>query len=750
MLSCAPTKRIAGDEVLYNKAKIKLDKKKLDKAKVTRYERISPNNRILGVRFHLFLFNLANPEKEKFPHTWLRKIGEKPVIYDSALVRQNKINFTKFISDKGYNQVNVELVKQRKGERKINVLYNIDLGEPTMINSLNYELEDTSISSYLYQDTVFSLVKSGMPFDKSLMKAERLRIEKLLKNKGYYKFSREYIYYEVANSGKNLVDIKLKIKQNVQGNINPITKIRPHKQYKINSVNIFPNTQSGSSTPRLRQETFNGHNVFYKGKAKLRPSALVAPNRLMPGSIYSLKNVERTYVNYSSLGLFRFINVNINDELSDSAYGRLDCNIELSMRKEKRYAVEFVMTNSHKDLGVRGNLTFNNYNLLKGGEQLQISLSGAVESVKNRLKIDNPVQELGVTARFETPKFLLPFSAPEFQRKYSPRTSVQLAFSNQEQPGKYKRNIANASFGYNWKGNAFNKHSIYPIDFYLVDLLSDVDSAYFVDNISGTRLQTSFIDHSILGIRYNFEYSNQTKDQTRNYVYLTSNIESAGLLLSGLNKGFNLGVDTNLLNVPYFQYIRGDIDFRQYIVLTPKDKLVLRLFGGIGLPYGVSQSMPFEKMYWAGGPYSMRAWQERTLGPGSSVDSSANQLGDIRLEANLEYRFKMFWKLEGALFVDAGNIWFLPNNRKNEESFFIDKFYKDIAIGAGFGTRFDFSYFVIRFDFGIRVRDPRMQTNPGTPDNPVNSALVGSKWFYKNGPLKWDDITFQFGIGYPF
>ena len=764
--SCSPAKRLSDEEYLYNRSRIVMDNGAVDKSVLTKYQRISPNKRVLGVRFHLFLYNLANPEKEVFPHAWLRKIGEPPVIYDSLLIQQNSKNFSKYVSDKGYNSAKVTEQVHRKKGRKIDLVYQVELGEPTIINSVKYNLEDPSIKEYIFNDTNSALIKAGDPLDKPKLQAERLRIEALLKNQGYFKFSREYIFYEVAKVNKaNQVDLTVNIKQNVSGNIDPVTKARPHKKYKISEVNIYPNLDKREEIGDMDTASYNNHQVYYYGPPMLRASTLADANRSIPGSLYSLKNTERTYSNYSSLGLFQFINISyVDGDSKDEEYGEIGCNIELAMRKRQSYAFELVATSSDNDPGIRGNITYNNYNIFRGGEQLQVGVSGALESLRNRMEgTSKPMREFGITSKFETPKFLLPFSAPEFQRKYNPRTSIQISYNNQRQP-YYRRTIANASFGYNWKGNAYNKHSIYPIDFYLVSLPTQIDSAYFVDHIKETRLENSFIDHAILGVRYSFEFSNQTKEGRRNFIYLKSNIESAGIGVYTSNRISSWGEDSLFFNVPYFQYAKADIDYRQYHVITPRNKVVFRLFAGIGIPYGNSATMPFEKMYWAGGPYGIRAWSERSLGPGAyPADSIRNQLGDIKLEANLEYRFKLFWKLEGAFFLDVGNVWLLDpqrktwlsveNNIENIRVFYFNRFWEQIAIGTGFGTRFDFSFILLRFDFGFKLRDPSIQPNTDLRyDGDEPYYKTGSRWTISNPDpeVRFWNLTFQFGIGYPF
>jgi len=242
-------------------------------------------------------------------------------------------------------------------------------------------------------------------------------------------------------------------------------------------------------------------------------------------------------------------------------------------------------------------------------------------------------------------------------------------------------------------------------------------------------------------MRYVFEFNTQSKEQQKSYVYLRSTLESAGPLVSFVNKYSHWmpdSLDSLFFGVQYSQYLRGDIDFRFFQFITASNKVAFRLYGGLGIPYGNSKAMPFEKMFWSGGPYGIRAWSERSLGPGSSQvpDSIRNQLGDIKLEGNIEYRFKLFWKLEGALFVDAGNVWMLKEGDSDPGEFDITKFHEDIAIGTGFGARFDLSFVLIRADLGFKVKDP--------------ARNQGEKWMFQNDNYMLRYSTFQFGIGYPF
>jgi outer membrane protein assembly factor BamA len=249
--------------------------------------------------------------------------------------------------------------------------------------------------------------------------------------------------------------------------------------------------------------------------------------------------------------------------------------------------------------------------------------------------------------------------------------------------------------------------------------------------------------------RYGFELNNQAIGKSRDFFFTRFNIESAGNLVYLTNKAFNKDETAppyELLNVPFFQYLRGDVDFSYYNIIDKQNRFVYHLFVGLGYPYGNSKNMPYEKQYFAGGPNSIRGWSTRDLGPGSYVEPDTlqssvfyypNKVGDIKLEANLEYRFKVLWKMEGAIFADIGNIWAI---RKEEDKpgadFDWNRFYKEIAVGSGFGARFDFSFFLLRLDFGIKLRDPAL------PE--------GDRWLRAIRDFNIKDLHLKFGIGYPF
>ena len=738
---------------MLDKTRIELNSKEIDVADIKPYEKQSPNKTILGVKFHLFLYNLAKPGEDKFPSGWFKKIGEEPVVWNPVLTERTTTQFESYLETRGYYDVKVidtVILKNQKAK----VYYTIKLNQPYRVNSITYRFEDQNVADIILKDTVNCLIKTGDRFDKEILQNERQRIEDLLKNNGYFKFSKEYVFFEATEiPGKKKVDLRITIRENITGIPDPETKVKHHDRYKINSTYIYPDfsiSSEGVGTGEHKTDTINEDKdyIIYSDKLRIRPEMLVWPNRCIPGQIYRLDNVKKTYSNYSSLGLFRIINIQFKDlgrESADTSNFRyINTYIELTPRKLQSNQWEIVGTNSSGDFGARVNFLFNNYNLFRGAENLEVRFTGAVESMKRQTDYSykEPMWEGGIEVTLNVPKILVPLKVERFTMRYNPRTLFNISYNYQNRPD-YIRTIASTSLSFKIRGNQFNSHQLFPVEFNYVLLPEGIRDDSLKNDIIGTALASSFTDHTILGGRYTFEYNNQIIGRKGNFIYFRSNLEWAGIFLRPFMQWTRDENDTMFLKAPYFRYVKFEADFHNNRQLTEGNRIVYRIFAGVGYPLGDQRTLPFEKMYFGGGPNGVRAWSSYELGPGSDTTrnlSYASKLGDIKLEANLEYRFQLFWVMEGALFIDAGNIWTVYEGEgRTNTSFDWNRFYKEIAVGTGLGFRFDFSFLIIRTDFGFKLRDPIL------PE--------GNRWIDLNPSAHYsflDRFTFQFGIGYPF
>jgi hypothetical protein len=753
--SCSPARYVPKGDYLLSRNHVETAQKSVSEDQLKSYIIQKPNKRVVGSRFHLFLYNLSNIKKEKGINAWLRKIGEEPVIYDSLLTKSSSGQLKQFLENKGYYHAVVHDTVYFRG-KNAHVKYKIKANDPYRIKNIFYFFEDTGITSRILPDTINSLLKRGIKFDKDVLQQERIRIENLMKEQGYYRFSKEYIFYDATvDAEAYTVDLDVSFKEFVEGTPDPRTKVKYHPKYLIRDVVVYPAYSSPvpakgvGNTPSLF-DTARVEGLYFvtSGKPNLKPNVIINSNNITPGQYYKQSDVNRTYRNLSELSIVRFTNITFseNDTVINPGSDRyLDCRIELTQKKLQSYQTEIAGTNSTGDLGIRGNLRYQNLNLFRGAEVFNLSFTGAIEALTNRTEGRlKSMKEVGTEASIVFPKFFSPFRLESFVKKYAPKTSISFSYNYQSRP-EYTRSISNSSFSYRWNSNKFLTHTIWPLELNYVKIFEELSPPGFIDSIKNTPLGYSFEDHVINVIRYSVELNNQTLGKSRDFIYTRFSIESAGILtylVDTLSGHSNAEKPYELFNVPYFQYLRGDLDFRYYNVIDKQNRFVYRLFIGMGYPYGNSTSLPYEKSYFAGGPNSMRAWVTRSLGPGSDTTNVLflgypDKIGDIKLEANIEYRFKVIWKMEGALFADMGNIWLRSQNvNKPGGNFAWNRFYKEIAVGAGLGLRFDFSFFLLRIDVGIKLRDPALAEN--------------SRWIPVFKEFGMNNLHWNFGIGYPF
>lgn len=769
--SCNPTKYVPQGKTLLDENQINLNKEYIKKSAIEPYVKQQPNKRIFGTRFYLGLYNLSNINKTKFPHGWLRKIGEAPVIFDPSSAAQTSEQIRSYVASKGYFDGRVE-DSLKTEERKTKVIYNVDLLPAYTIRNLYFDITDTLIRTYFYFDSVNCMIKRGEPYDVDILQKERSRFERYVRDRGFYSFSSDYISFDIDSTvGKRQVDIYYNIRNTVNmDNFNRVT-ILPHPLYQIKNVYIYPDFDPGAALQegdaylsQLDTVMYNGYYfVTPKGESEIRYDLILQTLYLKPGADYNLTNTDQTQSHLMSLKVYRLVNINYEEtDIPDDATvlrRSLNCNIMLTLLTPQSYKIELEGTHSSGNLGGAVNLVYQHKNLFHGAELFSVSLRGAYEAMSvydslSQTRKLRSIQEYGVETSLRFPKFLIPFLNSEgFIKKYNPSTNIVAAYNYQEMP-VFTRTLASTTFGYTWKAGRYHTHIVNPLMFNLINLLN-ID-AEFRKKIEQSFQSFSYQDVLILGGGYSYIFNNQSIQKSRDYVFLRANFESAGNMnsvLSHISGGRKSDASTYMfLGQPYAQYVRGDIDLRYNYSFNDVSSVVYRGFAGVGIPYGNSTAIPFEKQYFGGGANSLRAWQVRTLGPGSydagDPDTTfINQTADIKIELNAEYRFKLFWILEGALFLDAGNIWtynadanrkgtqFTLREIKDKSGNIVSRpFYRDLAVGTGMGFRFDFKFVIGRLDIGMKLRDPRL--NEG--------------WILGRRPYERRDFALVIGIGYPF
>jgi len=741
------------DRYLLGGYKLSIDNQTINRKELNSYVQPKPNRKVLGFRFYLGLYNLTGGKKDNGLNRWLRKIGEEPVLYDKFDTEKNNRQIRLYLRNKGYYHSQVsDTVKYRK--QQANVRFDIATGTPYTVNNITYTFEDTTISRLVLEDTASSLIKRGSLFDTDLLQQERARIEGRLNQNGYYNFTREYISYGADTmSTTRLVDVFIYLKKYTIREGGETYVAVPHRKYRISRVSVYLDydpklalVNMESYIAGLKTTKYDGFEFLYSGALKTNPAIVAQSIFVFPGEEYRIGNVQQTYLHLNSLKIFKLVNIEFNESDTacqyDDGYYPLDCNIQLAPMTLQNYTVELTGTNSSGNFGLAGNLSYQHRNLFGGAENFSFGIKGAVETLREsyRRGFGNMV-EFGVESRITIPKFLLPFKHESFIRKYRPRSNFSIAYNYQRRPD-YTRTLANTTFGYTWRGNAFNTHFVNPIELNLIRLPQATND--FWDYIRGTYLEHSFEDKLIQAVSYSFLFNNQDIKKMKDFIYLHYHAESSGLLLSSAG---NLAGNKNqngryeLFGTEFSQYIKSDLDFRYYKIIDRLSSVVYRVFIGAAWPYGNSIAMPFEKQYFSGGANGLRAWQVRNLGPGSHVETTPssypNKTADIKLEGNAEYRFKLFWLLEGALFVDAGNVWAIrPEDDRKGARFHWNTFYREIAVGSGLGIRMDFNYFIFRMDMGVKLKDPAMP--------------AGDRWIPLTRGFMADDLQLNLAIGYPF
>jgi len=747
--SCVTTKYVPEGERLLAKVKIDNSAENISNNELKSYVRQQENLKILGFwKFYLGVYNLSGHDESKKINRWIRKIGEEPVIFDSLLVERSVSQLTLFLNNQGYYQAEVSDAIRYPTKKKAKVEYIINAGPRYRIKDVFYRIEDDSLKYLILNDSSNSVLRPGRAFSVRLHDRERERITRRLNNQGYYAFSKDFIYFNVdsANADYLISDTIVISKPASQTS----TDLQFHSKYSIRDVvfHVGGNPQDvifeGIAAHQFKDTiNYQGFTIVFNDKLDFKPSVLTTSNYIYPGDLYRADLVERTQFLLSGLRIFRYINIRfreISDSYDKDGNKQIDCIIHLIQGDNISHSFSFEGTNSSGNLGAGGSFNYQHKNIFKGAELLSLSalIARQDQYIYKSEKLFNTL-ETGGEASIVFPKFMLPIRIEKFRQRYNPYTTFSVSYNYQRRPD-YTRSIASARLAYSWRSSRTTTHNFSLLDLNFVNIPKI--SFDFKNLIDSTFLTNIYKDHFILNTNYTITYNQQSIGRNTSFWFLRYNFESAGNILNLVVPLFATPQEEDyykLFSVRYAQYIKNEIDLRYNQRLNRLSSVVYRIFAGIAVPYGNLDILPFSKRYFSGGAYSLRAWPVRGLGPGFvECDYSRfyNQTADVKLEANLEYRFKLFWILEGAFFLDAGNIWDISKQSGREEGLFkFNEFYKQIALGTGFGTRFDFNFVLFRIDFGLKLYDP--------------SVVQNIRWRPVSGYNR-NDYAFNFAIAYPF
>lgn len=763
-VACMPTRNIPEGQYLLNRNNIIIDDADIKPHELRDYIRQQPNRRILGFyRFHLNVYQLADRGRETRIRKWMKNtIGEAPVIYNPALADQTARQLELFMENKGYFnvQINHDVSFRRK---RAAVNYEIQANKPYTIRNISYSIADNHLASFVLTDTINSILNKGERYDANNLQKERQRIARHLREEGFFNFSRDYIFFQLdstLNSHQLDIDLIINNPANTFGQATHGEHHRRHRRYLLNNVYVYPEYSRLVADQHFSDTTFvssnnhdkqTGYIFLHNGPMRIRPNAIAGNILLEPGQYYNIKDVELTHSFLAGLRNFRFINMQFRESSSSELFpsdtiGFLDARVELTRSPANAFTAEMEGLNTAGNLGVAANLLFQNRNVFNGAEMLNVRLKTALEfsgkTADEEVFQSLPFNtfELGTEVSIDFPKMLLPFSIERLSRTARPQTTV-LAGINYRQRPDYTRYILNVSYGFNWRHGGNRNHQLTPVEISSIKIFNDslLQSRIPDEN---PLIMSRYRNHLIGGSKYNFTYSSQQIDKIQDFLYFRVNLETSGNLMYLASSLFDASKDENqsytIFGIPFAQYVKFDADLRYYHIFDENNSLVFRIMGGIGVPYANLGVMPFIKSYYGGGANSVRAWSIYNLGPGGYPEADElkfDKYGDIQLEANVEYRFPIYRYWKAALFVDAGNVWFLQENEQFPlGDFSPDRFYKEIAIGAGTGLRVDFNFFIVRLDAAFPLR------NPALPE--------GERWL--NAWPKFNNWNFNLGIGYPF
>ncbi len=721
MTSCSEMKYVPNDSYLLDGVVVKSDKTApyINTTEMRSYVKERGNARWFSIlKFPLATYSLSGNDTTKWINRTLRSMGEAPQLYDSVSTKESVEALKTRMQSLGYLRADVEVNNQIKG-RKVTTTYLLHPNQPFFIRRIRYDIRDSAINVLLSQeDSTRRILRPGMLFNADELDNERKRITQLLTNSGYYRFNKDFISYQADSTpGSSLIDLTLVLHPYRNSQVSGL----PHQVYHIGKITYkSDNTKTGMPLRKrvLRNNTF-----------------------LNEGGLYSARGLQDTYNHFGRLGAVRYTGVSFVEH-PDSAI--LDCNINVLTNKRSTISFQPEGTNTAGDLGVALSLTYQNRNIFHGSENLSIQLRGAYEAIKGLEGYSNSdFLEYNAEVRLSFPRFIFPFLARSFRRRVNATSEVSTVYDMQNRP-EFHRRVFSVAWRYKW--NDQRHHDRYQVDvldlnFISMPWISDTFRKEYLDNTKSRNsiLRYNYEDLFIMKTGFGYVYNN-------GHTAIKTKVETSGNLLNLASKIFrfhknNQGQST-FLNVAYAQYVKGDVDFTQNINIDFDNQLVFHFGVGIAYPYGNSTMLPFEKRYFSGGANSVRGWSVRTLGPGKFAGSDGridfiNQTGDLKLDMNLEYRARLFWKFSGALFIDAGNIWTLREYKEQPGGVFkIDEFWKQIAASYGLGIRLNFDYFIVRFDMAMKAVNPVYSTS--------------KEHFPIVYPKISRDFAFHFAVGLPF
>jgi hypothetical protein len=800
--SCNTVKYVSDDAFLLKNNKIQIIDKEggvfasefLRNGNYNEVIKQQPNRKILSkFRLHLWLYNLSNEdriqksivkedqkiveinEKIKYKNKLklakdssaslkpykvrsltfgerIREAGEPPVIISNQLRNKSSNQINVFLINNGFFENKVSDSLNIIDDRQAEVVYSIHTGKPSFLRNINFKFNDSVVGLYLDSIKSNSFLQKGGLFSTDNMDLERDRITTFLKNNGFFFFNKEFIYFSVDTIGlDHEIDVEMGIQNYKHKSISSdIVVERPHKQFLINNINVNINSDD-KYVKDFISDTLKSNTINVINNQPIKYQKMILRNAisLKRNTYYNKKLAEDSYKRLSTLGLFSSVGITF-DTISNTSL--IDATVDLVSAKTQNITLSVDGTNNEGQFGIEGSMNYLHANLFHGGERFKLSLKGGLES--QLLVTNNDESSLFNTIEFGPqlhvliPKYFLINKNKKLKKHVNGRTEITAAVNFQKRPD-FTRWNQELSFGWLFHEKKSKTWHINPIALSAINIDKTPEFSLQIDTLNDKLIAASFQDHIIAGGVYSYEFNSQKKSNFKNEFYFKSTFECGGGMLYQLHRLMNkplnaLNNSYDILGIRYAHFQKLFLDMRYYMPISAKSKLVYRLAGGMGVPRAnLREALPFEKSFYSGGANGMRAWKARSLGPGSYYDSLQrfDKIGDIQIEGNLELRFPLSAWVEGALFVDMGNVWLLREDSiRSQGQFTKENFLNQIAVGSGLGLRLNLDFFIIRVDVAMPIKNPAV-------------SIENNRWVFgksNDDRQKYYPVQFNLGIGYPF
>lgn len=755
LTGCSPVRYLGEEETMLAHVTLKSTDKRVKPEDYRGYVRQEANARWFNlVKVPLGIYSLSRADSTKRGGRIWKRLGEPPVVYDSAMTAQTATSLRAALRTRGYLQAEVDTTI-RTAKRRTRVEYLLQPGDLWTVDSIVYESEESTMLALLLELATQGGLRKGMPLDVALLSEERDRIVTTLQNRGYFAINKDYIVFTADTIPEQRTAL-LRLSLNRPEGENSGAAYRIHT---IRNVDIYESANEEEVADTLR---YRDLCIHFRKRPWLQRQVYDNHTAIRRGKPFSERDVQDTYAGLNALQAVGYTTIRMrpsDGEDTDTLRPQLDAQVIVTPSERYTISAEADGTNTNGDFGAALSLTFTNRNAFHGGEVLSFKLRGAYEAIKGLEGYGDEQNyiEYSAEARLRMPTFKFPLLPRKLNRELKATSELGLMFNSQDRP-EFHRRILTARWAYNWSHHRDQRwqHTLDVLNINYV-FLPWISGTFRTEYLEGTNARSSILRNSyenllIMRIGYGFVFHSRGQQAAQNAVagrrdwQLRFNAETAGNVLYGLSRLGVFNKDASgqyqALGIPFSQYAKFDLDFATTYTIDKNNSLALHALFGIAIPYGNSLVIPYEKRYFAGGANGVRGWSVRELGPGEyhTADGKVNfvnQTGNLQMLLSLEYRTKLFWKFNGAAFIDAGNIW---NTRLQEDipgsQFKFNRFLRQVAVAYGIGLRFNMDYFILRFDAGMKA------INPAEPSGKGHYPLLH--------PVFSRDFALHFAVGLPF